>query len=147
MASKKQAKAAPSDDAAVRRHAAAWACIVRTLNRLAGAEEFICGRAPGAQRFVRALAEICEDIGANLPADSFDEAMKKLKQGFPRETKRRQDETRTSAKQWVQSEWEKHCVDYGRNKSAFARDYAGRLRNELGVAVNDRQIANRWLKE
>lgn len=51
------------------------------------------------------------------------------------------------ARAWVTSEWASHRAEYMGNKSAFARDYVGRLRHELGVSVTEKQLREVWLKD
>lgn len=52
-----------------------------------------------------------------------------------------------NARAWVQSEWLEHREAYGGNKSAFARDYVRRVRNERGVVVTEKQMREVWLKD
>jgi hypothetical protein len=42
---------------------------------------------------------------------------------------------KANAKAFVRAEWALHQDAYARNKRAFARDYVGRIRHELGVEV------------
>ena len=51
------------------------------------------------------------------------------------------------AKIFVQSEWIKHKQSYQNNKSAFARDYTRRVKNELGTDVTEKTIREVWLIE
>ena len=51
-----------------------------------------------------------------------------------------------AARVWVEEEWTAHREAYDGNKSAFARDYSARLRNERGVKVTDKQIRDVWLQ-
>lgn len=52
-----------------------------------------------------------------------------------------------SAKAFVLHEWTQHRAAYNGNKSAFARDYVRRLRNEQGVVVTEKQLREVWLKD
>lgn len=52
-----------------------------------------------------------------------------------------------NARAWVQSEWLKHRDVYSGNKSAFARDYVGRLRHERSVVVTEKQMREVWLRD
>jgi hypothetical protein len=49
------------------------------------------------------------------------------------------------AKIFVQSEWMKHKQSYQNNKSAFARDYTRRVKNEHGADVTEKTIREVWL--
>ena len=49
------------------------------------------------------------------------------------------------AKAFVQSEWATHQQAYQNNKSAFARDYSRRVKNELGTDVTEKTIREVWL--
>ena len=49
------------------------------------------------------------------------------------------------AKFFIQSEWAKHQQDYQNNKSAFARHYSRRIKNELGTDVTEKTIREVWL--
>lgn len=59
----------------------------------------------------------------------------------------RQHTPKRQAREWVESEWRSHRDEYGGNKSAFARDYSARLRNERGLKVSDKQIREVWLRD
>jgi len=59
----------------------------------------------------------------------------------------RRHQPTNKARVWVVSEWGTHKADYMGNKSAFARDYVGRLRHELGVSVTEKQLREVWLKD
>jgi len=56
-------------------------------------------------------------------------------------------EKRRTAKDFVQREWRAHRADYSENKSEFARHYARRVQNEMGVRVTDKTIREVWLRE
>jgi hypothetical protein len=51
-----------------------------------------------------------------------------------------------AARAWVTEEWARHREAYGNNKSAFARDYVGRLRHEHSVTVTEKQLREVWLR-
>lgn len=46
---------------------------------------------------------------------------------------------------WVIAEWEKNKEGYTGNKSAFARDYVKRLKNEHDFNITERQLRESWL--
>lgn len=49
------------------------------------------------------------------------------------------------ARFFVVAEWTKHREQYGDNKSAFARDYARRVKFEMDVDVTEKTIREVWL--
>ena len=49
------------------------------------------------------------------------------------------------AREFVIREWAEHRLAYENNKSAFARDYSRRVKNELDVDVTDKTIREVWL--
>lgn len=51
------------------------------------------------------------------------------------------------AREWVRAEWDAHQGAYEGNKSAFARDYSARLRNERSIKVTEKQLREIWLKD
>lgn len=51
------------------------------------------------------------------------------------------------ARQFVAAEWLTHQAAYGNNKSAFARDYSRRVKNELDVSVTEKTIREVWLAD
>jgi hypothetical protein len=57
-----------------------------------------------------------------------------------------------NARDWVCKEWTLHCESYSGNKSAFSRDYAGRVKNEFKnlkgepLSVTEKTIREVWLK-
>lgn len=51
-----------------------------------------------------------------------------------------------SAKDFVLREWHEHRDAYGNNKSAFARDYVRRVKNELNVTVTEKTMREDWLR-
>jgi hypothetical protein len=59
----------------------------------------------------------------------------------------RRHQPTNKARAWVIAEWSIHKSAYIGNKSAFARDYVGRLRHELGVSVTEKQLREVWLKD
>ena len=59
----------------------------------------------------------------------------------------RRHQPTNKARAWVIAEWSMHKSAYIGNKSAFARDYVGRLRHELGVSVTEKQLREVWLKD
>lgn len=59
----------------------------------------------------------------------------------------RRHQPTNKARAWVVAEWSTHKSAYIGNKSAFARDYVGRLRHELGVSVTEKQLREVWLKD
>ncbi len=50
------------------------------------------------------------------------------------------------AKAFVSNEWFAHREAYKDNKSAFARDYARRVKHEFDVDVTEKQLREVWLK-
>lgn len=52
-----------------------------------------------------------------------------------------------AAKTWVRSEWKAHSAAYEGNKSAFARDYVRRVRNERGVSITEKTMCEVWLRD
>lgn len=72
------------------RRRAAWRRIVRGLREIQDSSEV--RRAAGAWQFVFALEHICDDIGKSLERDSYADALEKLKKGFDRARKKKQDE-------------------------------------------------------
>ncbi|MFO1228304.1 hypothetical protein [Roseateles sp.] len=48
-------------------------------------------------------------------------------------------------KEMIQAEWRLHAAAYGHNKSAFARDYVGRVKHEFGIDITHGTIVNSWL--
>jgi len=69
--------------------------------------------------------------------------------------KRRSDEARRAvsvkheksraAKAFVALEWVRCCAAYDGNKSAFARDYVRRVKNEFGFTITEKQMREIWL--
>lgn len=51
-----------------------------------------------------------------------------------------------TAKEFVQHEWLQHSEAYEGNKSAFARDYVRRVKNELDVTVTEKTLREVWLR-
>ncbi|WP_454903342.1 hypothetical protein [Variovorax gossypii] len=51
------------------------------------------------------------------------------------------------AKQFVTAEWQEHRSEYANNKSAFARDYVRRIKNEFDLKVTEKQLREVWLKD
>ena len=51
------------------------------------------------------------------------------------------------AKAFVVAEWSLHSAAYENNKSAFARDYAKRVKNEMNLNITEKQIREVWLKD
>lgn len=51
------------------------------------------------------------------------------------------------AKAFVIGEWQTHRAAYRHNKSAFARDYVRRLKNEFEVAITEKQMREVWLRD
>ena len=58
----------------------------------------------------------------------------------------RKNERSNAAKLFVISEWQSHRNSYGDNKSAFARHYVRRVKNEFAVDVTEKQLREVWLK-
>jgi hypothetical protein len=62
-------------------------------------------------------------------------------------------EKTNKAKEFVVAEWQKHREQYGGNKSAFARDYSARVRNEFVNAkgepldIKEKTIRELWLSD
>lgn len=52
-----------------------------------------------------------------------------------------------AARQWIVAEWKTHRDAYGGNKSAFARDYVRRVKNELDVTITEKTMREVWLKD
>lgn len=50
------------------------------------------------------------------------------------------------AEDFVIAEWTAHRDAYDNNKSAFARDYVRRVKNEMDVTVTEKQMREVWLK-
>ncbi|CAM8667089.1 hypothetical protein MCEZEM1_02065 [Comamonadaceae bacterium] len=65
----------------------------------------------------------------------------------------RRHETTNIAKEFVVTEWKKYRNDYEGNKSAFARDYSARLRNEFlngkgePLDIKEKTIREVWLAD
>lgn len=53
----------------------------------------------------------------------------------------------SKAKAFIMTEWMAHRLAYGNNKSAFARDYVRRVKNELNVRVTEKQMREVWLSD
>lgn len=51
------------------------------------------------------------------------------------------------ARNFVRTEWAAHRTDYQGNKSAFARDYAKRVWNELNIRVTEKTVRESWLAD
>ncbi|MBA2660087.1 MAG: hypothetical protein H0U72_11305 [Nitrosospira sp.] len=101
----------------------------------------------GASDFMELMLLLAEDA---ITASSAEEAIQPLTSEFissnARSIANKGHEPRRTAKDWVVSEWMKYKLDYKNNKSFFARDYALRVKNERGVRITERTIANKWLK-
>lgn len=85
----------------------------------------------------------------NLAADTAARAeAKRIKQERGKAGGTGKARTYAPAKEFVRSEWVKHGVsDYHGNKSAFARDYSRRVKNEMGTDVTDKTISEAWLRD
>ena len=51
------------------------------------------------------------------------------------------------ARNFVLNEWARHKIAYSGNKSAFARDYVRRVKNEHDLTVTEKQMREVWLSD
>lgn len=112
------------------------------LLRLAANDELVKG-SRAASDFLDLVTVLAED---SVSAMDGDEPFRQLEGVFASDRASKRHERSGEARAWVIKEWKAHAASYGRNKSAFARDYARRVWNELQVKVTDRTIREDWLK-
>lgn len=80
-------------------------------------------------------------------SDSIDDAFKHAGSHLARKGGRAKHEKSNAARGFVQAEWQLHSHAYVGNKSAFARDYVRRVKNEFAVTVTEKQMREVWLKD
>lgn len=78
---------------------------------------------------------------------AFLSGMKVSKQLQARAGATKRHATNASARKFVETEWALHQTAYKNNKSAFARDYVRRLKNEFEVAITEKQMREVWLRD
>jgi hypothetical protein len=103
-------------------------------------------------------SELCSDFlrvvqhiqpGSRLEADSIFDLISPLNEYFKKTRAVKNADRRhaagRAARAFVESEWTKNRAGYSNNKSAFARDYSRRVKNELGTDVTEKTIREVWL--
>lgn len=109
-----------------------------------------------ANELVRAMETVCyaerELSSAQLNVMREDMKQKsdaELRKAVRRETAREGGLARNTqyrqAQEFVKREWGEHSEAYENNKSAFARHYARRVKNELQLTVTEKTIREVWL--
>jgi hypothetical protein len=105
------------------------------------------GSSPGASEFLELMIDLAGDA---ITASTADEAIyplaKAIKSSQNSAMARARWKKKREAKQWVISEWIKYKDEYKGNKAAFIRDYAKRIKNELGEKMEEKSIREYWLK-
>lgn len=100
-------------------------------------------RSPDASALVHLIIEL---VSAADSETTVREALGSLESFFASMRAKEQHAPNTKAMRWVLEQWSAEQEGLDRNKSAFARRYVIRLREELGITVDERTIRERWLK-
>lgn len=122
--------------------------LVLRLNNIYGVARGLSPVAEIPSHVKRNIATMSLEHDPEHPASlAFLSGMKVSKQLDARASAAKRHAPGVLARKFVKAEWAIHRVAYQGNKSAFARDYVRRVKNEFDLKITEKQLREVWLKD